>query len=260
MSAIHTILHPTDFSENSRYAFQMACSLAKEKNARLILLHVMPASSAPILSEPTADPLKPAEAQPSMAGRFVWPEPPDSEVSVEHRVAEGDSPDEILNLAKALPCDLIVMGSHGRTGLRRLLTGSVAEEVLRNASCPVLVVRSPFPEPAAMKAVPLAKPGEIVDVLPLGRTLASAKTHALLRGSDVEVIRLVLPAGKAVEEHKAKGEIVVHCLEGCVAFTALGKTQTLGPGKLLYLPTGVPHKVKAIEDASLLLSILLPKP
>lgn len=259
MPVIHTILHPTDFSENSQCAFQMACSLAKEHNARLILLHVMPASSAPILSEPTPDPLKPAEAQESLQGRFTWPEPADTKVRVEHRVAEGDSPEEILNLAKAIPCDLIVMGSHGRTGLRRLLTGSVAEEVLRNASCPVLVVRSPSEEAAALKAVPLAKPGQIVDVLPLGRALTSAKTHALLRGSDVEVIRLILPAGKEVEEHKAKGEVIVHCLEGCVAFTSLGKTQILGAGKLLHLPTGEPHKVRAIEDASVLLTILLPK-
>jgi len=75
----------------------------------------------------------------------------------------------------------------------------------------------------------------------------------------VEVIRLVVPAGKEIEEHKAKGEIVVQCLEGRVAFTAFGKTQNLEAGKLLYLPTGEPHTVKGIENASLLLTILLPK-
>ena len=56
-----------------------------------------------------------------------------------------------------------------------------------------------------------------------------------------------------------KGEIVVHCLEGKVAYTAFDKTHTLEAGKLLYLPTGEPHSVKGIEDASLLLTILLPK-
>ena len=75
----------------------------------------------------------------------------------------------------------------------------------------------------------------------------------------MEVIRLVVPAGKEIEEHKAKGEIVVQCLEGKVAFTAFGKTQNLEAGKLLYLPTGEPHTVKGIENASLLLTILLPK-
>ena len=75
----------------------------------------------------------------------------------------------------------------------------------------------------------------------------------------MEVIRLVVPAGKEIEEHKAKGEIIVHCLEGRVAFTAFGKTQNIEAGKLLYLPTGEPHRVKGIENAALLLTILLPK-
>ena len=108
-------------------------------------------------------------------------------------------------------------------------------------------------------AIPHAKPGEIVNVRPLGTSLASAQTHTLVRADQVEVIRLVVPAGKEIEEHKAKGEIVVQCLEGKVAFTAFGKTLNLETGKLLYLPTGQPHSVKGIENASLLLTILLPK-
>ncbi len=107
-------------------------------------------------------------------------------------------------------------------------------------------------------AVPHASPGEIVDVRPLGAALATAQTKTLVRAERIEVIRLVVAAGKAIAEHKAKGEIVVHCLEGKVAFTALGKTQNLEPGKLLYLPTGEPHSVEGIEDASLLLTVLLP--
>jgi quercetin dioxygenase-like cupin family protein len=109
-------------------------------------------------------------------------------------------------------------------------------------------------------AIPHAKPGEVVDVRPLGSALASAQTKTLVRAEQVEVIRLAVPAGKEIEEHKAKGEIVVHCLEGKVAFTAFGKTQNLEAGKLLYLPTGEPHSVKGVENASLLLTIVLPKP
>jgi quercetin dioxygenase-like cupin family protein len=108
-------------------------------------------------------------------------------------------------------------------------------------------------------AIPHAKPGEIVDVRPLGSGLFSVQTKTLVRAEHVEVIRLVVPAGKEIEEHKAKGEIVVQCLEGRVAFTAFGKTQNLEAGTLLYLPTGEPHRVKGIENASLLLTILLPK-
>jgi quercetin dioxygenase-like cupin family protein len=107
--------------------------------------------------------------------------------------------------------------------------------------------------------LPHVKPGEVVDVRPLGAGLASAQTKPLFRAEQVEAVRLVVPAGKEFKEHKAKGEIVVQCLEGRVAFTALGKTQDLEAGQLLYLPPGVPHTVKGIENASLLLTILLPK-
>lgn len=108
-------------------------------------------------------------------------------------------------------------------------------------------------------AIPHAKPGEVVDIRPLGPAIASVQTTTLVRAEQVEVIRLVVPAGKEITEHKAKGEIVVQCLEGRVDFTAFDKTQTLVAGKLLYLPLGVPHSVKGVEDASLLLTILLPK-
>ena len=108
-------------------------------------------------------------------------------------------------------------------------------------------------------AIPHAKPGEVVDVRPLGSALASAQTKTLLRAEQVEVIRLVVPAEKEIAEHKAKGEIVVQCLEGKVTFTAFGKAHSLEAGKLVYLPTGEPHMVKGVEDASLLLTILLPK-
>jgi quercetin dioxygenase-like cupin family protein len=199
---------------------------------------------------------QPTESQGAWKGRFHWPQPSDPKVVVEHRVAEGDAPGEILRLAEAVKCDLIVMGTHGRTGLRRFLTGSVAEEVLRKATSPVLALKIPLPD------TPLAEaktPGDVIDVRPLGEALPTTKTRALARGQDLEVIRLVVPAGKEIEEHRAKGEIVVQCLEGKVAFTAFGKNQILEAGQMLCLPTGEPHSVKGIEDASLLLTILLPK-
>jgi quercetin dioxygenase-like cupin family protein len=108
-------------------------------------------------------------------------------------------------------------------------------------------------------AIPHAQPGEVINVRPLGPNLATAHTQTLIRAEQVEVIRLIVPAGKEISEHRAKGEITVHCLEGRVALTALGKTQHLQAGELLYLPTGEAHTVKGIENASLLLTILLPK-
>ena len=63
--------------------------------------------------------------------------------------------------------------------------------------------------------------------------------------------------GKEISEHEAPGEIVVQCLEGKVAFKALGKTQELEAGQLMYLAAEEPHSVKCVEDASFLLTILL---
>jgi nucleotide-binding universal stress UspA family protein len=142
MYDIHTILHPTDFSEDSQSAFELAWALARNR-ARLIVLHVMMPDVSPLAGR-TPDPLRPIEAQHASV-ELPWPEASDPHGGLEHRLAEGDPSDEILRLAEALPCDLIVMGSHGRTGLRRLLTGSVAERVLRASTCPVLVVKPPAP-------------------------------------------------------------------------------------------------------------------
>ncbi len=107
-------------------------------------------------------------------------------------------------------------------------------------------------------AIPHAQPGQVLDVRPLGPALASAQTTTLIRTTSLEVIRLIVPSGKHIQEHKAKGDIVVHCLEGEVAFTAAGRTQTLRSGELLFLRAGEPHSVQGIEDSSILLTVLLP--
>jgi quercetin dioxygenase-like cupin family protein len=108
-------------------------------------------------------------------------------------------------------------------------------------------------------SIPHAKPGDVVDVRPLGPALASAQTQTLFRAANVEVIRLVVPAGKHIAEHRAKGELVVQCLEGRVDFTAFGNMQSLEAGMLLYLPAGEPHSLTGVQDASLLLTVLLPR-
>jgi nucleotide-binding universal stress UspA family protein len=142
MRPIRTILHPTDFSDSSAEAFEMACALARDYGARLLVLHVRQPSAAPLLEGPLPDPRRPLESQEGFRWKtFPWPRPPDPRVEVEHRLAEGGPDEEVLRLARGTPCDLIVMGTHGRTGWGRLLLGSVAEEVLRRAPCPVLVVK-----------------------------------------------------------------------------------------------------------------------
>ena len=108
-------------------------------------------------------------------------------------------------------------------------------------------------------AISHAQPGEVVNVRPLGATLATTETKALVKTKTLEVIRMVVPAGKEIPTHKAKGEIIVQCLEGNIAFIAEGKTQDLSSGQLLYLAAGEPHSLKGIEGSSLLVTILLTK-
>lgn len=106
-------------------------------------------------------------------------------------------------------------------------------------------------------AIEHAQPGQPVDVSPLGERLASEKTAALFKSDELEVIRLVLQAGKGLPPHKVPGEITIHCLEGRIAVGADGTQHVLGAGQLLYLGGGVPHDVKALEDASALVTIVL---
>lgn len=105
-------------------------------------------------------------------------------------------------------------------------------------------------------AIPHAAPGQTIDVRPLGPALAGTKTSALLKTDRLEVIRLVVPAGKQIPSHKVAGEITVQCLEGRVAFTALGETHELEAGQMLYLTGGADHALEGLEDASVLVTIL----
>jgi nucleotide-binding universal stress UspA family protein len=136
MLPIRTILHPTDFSEPSDYAFRLACSLARYQNARLLVVHVaVPAEEGPAALDPSGQ---------------VWSDlreirDPESKVHVEHVLREGDPSTEIPRIAEECKCDMIVMGTHGWARGERLLMGSVALAVFSHAPCLLLIVRPPFP-------------------------------------------------------------------------------------------------------------------
>ena len=105
-------------------------------------------------------------------------------------------------------------------------------------------------------AIPHAQSGEPV-TLHLGEALASTKTTTLAKTDRLELIRLVVPAGKEIPTHKAPGVITVQCLEGQISFTADGKTVDLTAGQLLHLTAGAPHALKGIKDSSILVTLLL---
>lgn len=106
-------------------------------------------------------------------------------------------------------------------------------------------------------AIPHAKPGTPINVRPLDKKLPGTQTNTLIKTDSMEVIRLVLAAGKEIAQHMVPGEITLQCLEGEVAVRTPTATCELKPGDLTYLPGAEEHSVRAEEDSSVLLTILL---
>jgi len=108
-------------------------------------------------------------------------------------------------------------------------------------------------------AIPRATQGALIDVRPLGDALPDSKSITLVRSDHLEVVRLVLPSGKRIPEHRAPGEITVQCLEGAVKFGTGAGTQLMRPGDMLFLRGGEPHWLEAVENASVLVTLYLPR-
>ena len=143
------ILYPTDFSTTGQTAMEMATSLARDSGATLVIMHV---EEPPMaygggefyygMEEPNREELRRMLAEVG---------PTDPNVPCERRLMIGTPATAIVELAQSDNVDMIVMATHGRTGLSRVLMGSVAEEVVRKAHCPVLTVK-PAPHVATKKA------------------------------------------------------------------------------------------------------------
>jgi nucleotide-binding universal stress UspA family protein len=136
MLLIRTILHPTDFSTPAEAALQLACALARDHQARLVVLHVV--VPPPIVYSEGIVPPEPQDPWREAEGNLERLVVPAAGIRAERRLVQGDPVAQILRAAQDVSAELIVMGTHGRTGLLRLLMGSVAEVVVRRASCPVL--------------------------------------------------------------------------------------------------------------------------
>lgn len=106
-------------------------------------------------------------------------------------------------------------------------------------------------------AIAHAKSGEVIDIRPLGPQFKDKVTSTLVTTDTLEVLRLVLPAGGAIGRHQTPGAITVQCLEGRVIFDAGGVDRELSTGDMLFLDGGTPHALRAVEDSSLLVTILL---
>ena len=157
MLPFKTILFATDFSPTSQVAFNVAGALARDYRARIIALHVV----------------EPVTVAFGEFGAYTGPDEdkglamtslhaikaPAPTVTIEYRLLEGDAATVIVETAAETGADLIVMGTTGRAGFSRLVMGSVAEEVLRRAPCPVLTIRGTIP---VKTEEPAEAPGAVV--------------------------------------------------------------------------------------------------
>jgi nucleotide-binding universal stress UspA family protein len=135
----HRILFATDFSPASETALEYATALARDSGALLIIAHVeempMPYAGGEMYFA------QPEYPNPEVRKMLEAVVPLDKSVKFEHRLVMGVAADDIVRVADEEKAELIVIGTHGRTGLMRVLMGSVAESVMRYAKCPVLTVK-----------------------------------------------------------------------------------------------------------------------
>ena len=161
---LERILVPVDFSDCSLDALAYAIVVAQQAKASLILLHVLEPVSYGL--DFTFGQSRTREQE-----REIWTTRLEklvsshqhSHVSMESQLRGGVPADSILDAVQSLSCDLIVMGTHGRRGISHVISGSVAETILRKASCPVIAVRSPKVGPSQSREAP-------TDISPVMRT------------------------------------------------------------------------------------------
>lgn len=141
------ILLATDYSPAGEQALKVATSLARDTGSRLIIAHVSESELHPVGELFNEEP----KMSPREIAQLEAIQPTASSVEYEHRLLFGEPgsmemvkpADEILKLASEEHVDMIVIGTHGRSGLGRMLMGSVAEHVIRGAACPVVTVKQP---------------------------------------------------------------------------------------------------------------------
>ena len=136
MATLKKLLAPTDFSELSAEGVRYACKLAKEVGAQVIVLNVVILDESNVVGrgEIAAHEKRLSEFTSKIVGRRA------DDLKIRELVATGQAYAAIVDCAEKERADLIVMSSHGRSGLSRMLIGSVTDKLLRGASCPVLVV------------------------------------------------------------------------------------------------------------------------
>lgn len=140
MLPIHTVLCPVDFSEEAKAAFEVARALAVDYGARIIVAHIV---EPPEIMGTDGGVFPHQIDWEALRNRVIERFPADARIPNEYIVAEGSIVTEIVRMVQEYHVNVIVIGTHGRSGVSRLILGSVAEQVLRHAPCPVVTVKQP---------------------------------------------------------------------------------------------------------------------
>ena len=138
---IKKILFSTDFSHTGDAALAMATALARDSGATILIVHVEEPPAAYGNGEMYYGMMETATEELKIMLKDVVPKDPN--VAFEHRLISGDPATAISRLAESEGVDMIILGTHGRTGLMRAVMGSVAEAIVRHAACPVLTFKQP---------------------------------------------------------------------------------------------------------------------
>jgi universal stress protein A len=155
MTLITRILCATDFSDAAHEAFVYADRLAHEMHAELLLVHAFDKPAALTVTAQSTP------ADPHVNDKLESIQSVDPQAKIRRLLHAGPPGEVICWLAANEQCDLIVIGTHGRTGLKHLVLGSVAEYVVRHARCPVLTLRLPAenePSPKEPRLLPIPAP------------------------------------------------------------------------------------------------------
>jgi quercetin dioxygenase-like cupin family protein len=160
---------------------------------------------------------------------------------------------------------LFLLGSGWRI-IKSFVPGILVPALLHSIDCSCERIEQIFPHSVQFDilkrkvtamATHHAVPGEIVDLASWANDLPNEKTKVIIKTDEMELARLVVPKNKEFPNHHVPGAIVVHCVQGKIELTAMGKTQELQEGQLLYLMPGEPHSLKGIEDAVIVLTVFL---
>ena len=148
MSSYDVILHPTDFSEDSDLAFQLACSIARDQFASVVVVHVLPPEFCPDgqSNDVALDTDLPMVRD--CHDNFCRMKAQAGDLPISFRIVRGYSVGAILNVAHEENADLMVIASHQHTRFHLQVHGSVAEGLLRQSHCPLMVLRHPAPNMA----------------------------------------------------------------------------------------------------------------